>query len=91
MEHIKVVWKDSKHGHSLGAPFKYRGVDVTKYRDGWTIGIEGDDNIYKSRFCSMNAIDQALGGTGKKGASNERKDHKIVILGKVTDYDRAGA
>lgn len=76
---MRVVWKDSNaRSHK---PIKYRGYWVEGYNGGWTINIPGDDNIYHSHYCALNAIDKALGGYGQMGSA-KRKDYGIKIVGK---------
>lgn len=76
---MRVVWKDSNvRSHK---PIKYRGHWVEGYNRGWTTNIPGDDNVYHSHYCALNAIDKALGGYGQMGSA-KRKDYGIKIVGK---------
>lgn len=82
--HIKVVWKDTQnYGRS---EYQYRKHTVKGFWYGWTIDIEGDDNVYKTRLSAMNAIDEALGGAGRLGAPENRKKQGIRIVGKKSDF-----
>lgn len=76
---MRVVWKDSRP--KLHKPVKYRGCTIQGYNNGWTTDIPGDNNIYKTHYCALNAIDRALGGYGQKG-SGKRKSYGIQIVGK---------
>lgn len=60
---MRIVWKDSAITKS---DFKYRGYWVEGYKNGWTISIPGDNNIYRTNRCAKNAIDEALGYEGRK-------------------------
>lgn len=76
---MRVVWKDSKPKQHK--PVKYRGYMIEGYNNGWTTTIPGDDNVYKTHYCALNAIDKALGGYGQKGGA-KRKGYGIQIVGK---------
>ena len=77
---MRVVWKDS--APKLYKPVKYRGHTATGSPRGWTIDVPGDTNIYASHYCALNAIDTALGGTGKKGkATEKRRAYGIQVVG----------
>ncbi len=76
---MRIVWKDSKP--KCHKPVKYRGHIIEGYNGGWTTSIPGDDNIYKTHYCALNAIDKALGGYGQKG-SQKRQAYGIKIIGK---------
>ena len=76
---MRVVWKDSKP--KLYKPVKYRNHTIYGSPKGWTTTIPGDDNIYSSHYCALNAIDAALGGAGQKGGA-KRKSYGIQIIGK---------
>ncbi len=77
---MRVIWKDSRKKYK---PIKYRDYMVQGSSKGWTTTIPGDDNLYKSHYCALNAIDAALGGTGRYGAASEkRKAYGIQIIGK---------
>lgn len=79
---MRVIWKDSKP--KLHKPVKYRGHIIKGYANGWTTDIEGDDNIYRTHYCALNAIDKTLGGFGQKG-SQKRQKYGIQIIGKKGD------
>lgn len=76
---MRVVWKDSKpKGYK---PVKYRNHMIYGSPKGWTTTIPGDDNLYATHYCALNAIDKALGGYGQMG-SGKRKNYGIRIVGK---------
>ena len=79
---MRIVWKDSKPRSYK--PVKYRGQMIYGSPKGWETDIEGDDNLYKSHYCALNAIDKALGGYGQMGTA-KRKAYGIVIVGKKSD------
>lgn len=83
---MRIVWKDSKP--KSYKPVKYRGQTIYGSPQGWYTDIEGDDNLYKTHYCALNAIDKALGGYGRKG-STKRKNYGIEIIGKK-DEKNAG-
>lgn len=76
---MRIVWKDSKP--KLHKPVKYRGHYIRGYNNGWTTDIPGDDNIYRTHYCALNAIDKALGGHGQMGSA-KRQAYGIQIVGK---------
>lgn len=79
---MRVIWKDSATPERK--PRTYRGYLVTGCEGGWVSGLPGDNNIYKSRYGAENAIDAALGGTGRKSqGSAKRRAHGIQIAGKL--------
>ena len=79
---MRVIWKDSKPKEYK--PVKYRKHFVCGSPEGWTTSIPGDDNLYASHYCALNAIDKALGGNGVRGQTSEkRKSYGIQIIGKV--------
>lgn len=76
---MKIVWKDSSaRAHK---PVKYRGFYAEGYNGGWSIDVPGDDNIYRTHYCALNAIDKHLGGSGQI-SSAKRKEYGIQIIGK---------
>lgn len=78
---MRVIWKDS---NSRGTkPVRYRKYTATgyEYGDGWVIDIPGDNNIYYSHYCALNAIDEYLGGYNKNGGSEKRRSCGIKIIG----------
>ena len=78
---MRVVWKDTKSRSYK--PVKYRNHTVTGSPKGWITDIEGDDNIYSSHYCALNAIDAALGGEGIRGKGTKRRySYGIKIVGK---------
>lgn len=78
---MRVVWKDTNTKNKK--PVKYRGHFVTGCSGGWAIDIHGDENIYKTHYCALNAIDKALGGAGVRGAGTpKRQAYGIQIVGK---------
>ena len=79
---MRIVWKDSSaRGHK---PVKYRGFYAEGYNRGWTINVPGDDNIYKTHYCALNAIDQMLGGKTRK-ANPKRHQLGITVVGRKDD------
>ncbi|WP_405322546.1 hypothetical protein [Frisingicoccus sp.] len=81
---MRIVWKDSKP--RTYKPVKYRKHMIYGSPKGWTIDIEGDNNLYASHYCAMNAIDAALGGTSVRGSANaKRKRYGIQIVGKKNE------
>ena len=76
---MRVVWKDSKP--KSYKPVKYRGHNIKGSPQGWETDLPGDDNLYKTQYCALNAIDQALGGYGQMGTA-KRKAYGIQIVGK---------
>lgn len=85
---MRVVWKDSNaRSHK---PVKYRGYFAEGFNGGWAINIPGDDNIYKTHYCALNAIDKYLGGTGQMGGA-KRSSYGIQIIGKLENKARLGS
>ena len=85
---MRVVWKDSNaKGHK---PVKYRGYFAEGFNGGWIINISGDDNIYRTHYCALNAIDKYLGGSGQMGGA-KRSSYGIQIIGKLEDKMRFGS
>ena len=83
MVHIKVVWKDTQiYGSS---EYLYRRHAIKGLWRGWITDLEGDDNVYRTRLSAMNAIDKALGGTGRMGTPENRIKEGIQIIGKKSD------
>lgn len=77
---MRIVWKDT--APRTFKPVKYRGYIVQGSVKGWTISVDGDDNLYQTHYDAKNAIDKHLGGTGQKGCA-KRKGYGITIIGKV--------
>lgn len=77
---MRIVWKDSTVARSNA---KYRGYVIKSYSTGWITDVPGDDNIYKTKRCAKNAIDEMLGiEDGKYKKLPERLKHGIEIIGK---------
>lgn len=76
---MRIVWEDSRNKEYK--PTKYRGYWVEGSWSGWTVDMPGDDNLYKTMYCALNAIDEYLGGTGKQGYA-KRREYGIQIIGK---------
>ena len=76
---MKIIWKDSKP--KLRKPVKYRGYMIEGHELGWTTTIPGDDNIYQTHYCALNAIDKKLGGHGQMGAA-KRLSRGIRVVGR---------
>ena len=74
---MRIVWKDSTVARSNA---KYRGYSIESYSTGWVTNIPGDNNIYKTKRCTKNAIDEALCVKHKK--LPERITHGIEVIGK---------
>ena len=77
---MRVIWKDS--GQTKGhKPVKYRDHMIFGSPEGWTTNIPGDNNIYKTHYCALNAIDKALGG--KTRIDNPKRHSRgITIVGR---------
>lgn len=76
---MRVVWRDSNaRGYK---PVKYRKHMIYGSPKGWTTNIPGDDNIYRTHYDALNAIDAHLGGTGQMGSA-KRQTYGIDIVGK---------
>ena len=84
----RVVWKDSVKGAQTLAPMMYRKIAIARYNNGdvkgWTIGIEGDRNVYARQDCAMNAINKALGGKPRKDGSR-LAEAGIKIVGTIDE------
>lgn len=78
---MRIVWKDSNARERK--PVQYRGYTAHGNEKGWEIDFPGDDNIYSSHYCALNAIDKHLGGEGIRGkGSKKRYEYGIHIIGK---------
>ena len=77
---IRITWKDN-NGKPC-PPAKYRKITMTRYKNGWILDLEGDNNIYASQEHAKNAIDQALGGTARRNVKN-RLNKGIRIIGHI--------
>lgn len=79
---MRVVWRDSNQPKEY-KPIKYRDHMVLGSPRGWTTTIPGDNNLYSSHYSALNAIDAALGGTGRYGqASSKRRSYGIHVIGR---------
>lgn len=76
---MRIVWKDSKP--KSYKPVKYRGHMIKGSPKGWETNIPGDNNLYATHYCALNAIDKALGGYGQMGCQ-KRQSYGIRIVGK---------
>ena len=85
---MRVVWKDSKPKNYK--PVKYRDHMIYGSPEGWATTIPGDDNLYASHYCALNAIDKALGGYGQKGGA-KRKSYGIQIVGQKGKQEKGTA
>ena len=86
---MRIVWKDSGAIQTYKTE-KYRNHFITGYYEngvkGWVIDLPNDNNIYKSHYCAMNAIDAALGGYSRRGKpTDKRLSYGIQIIGKRND------
>lgn len=80
---MRVVWKDSGTRIVRKQPRIYRGIEVKGVQRGWTVGLDGDDNIYRTYPCAQNAIDKVLGGHGSTGtAVLRRQDIQVLVDGR---------
>jgi hypothetical protein len=75
---IRVIWKDN-NGKPC-PPTTYRNVTMTRYKNGWILDIESDNNIYASQDCAKNGIDKILGGKPRRNGE-KRKAKGIKIIG----------
>lgn len=76
---MRIVWKDSFINNYK--PVKYRDRIIQNTSNGWVTDLPGDDNIYRTRNCALNAVDKILGVDGIKRRS-KRMDEGIDIIGK---------
>lgn len=81
---MRIIWKDSNKPKGY-KPVRYRKHMVYGSPEGWTTTIPHDNNIYKTHYCALNAIDKALGGHGQMGSA-KRKNYGITIIGKKCDF-----
>lgn len=77
---MRIVWKDSAVSQNK-KPIKYRKHYIYGYGEGWITDVPGDDNIYHSNYCALNAIDKAL-GKPKTEPCEKRKKCGIKIIGR---------
>ena len=85
---MRIVWKDSA---VTRADFKYRGYWIEGYKNGWTISIPGDYNVYRTNRCCENAIDIHLGLEEAKNYKKlvKRREYDVDIIGKK-DNQKSG-
>lgn len=77
---MRVIWKDSMV--VARKPLKYRNHHVESHKGGWITDVPNDNNIYKTHYSALNAIDEALGGTGIRGkGTKKRQTYGIEIIG----------
>ena len=76
---MRIVWKDS--ATNAYKPTTYRNHRIEGGYAGWYTDVPGDDNLYKTAYDAMNAIDEKLGGIEKLGYA-KRRDRGIQIIGK---------
>ncbi len=76
---MRIVWKDSANNEYK--PLKYRGHRIEGAYSGWYTDMTEDDNLYKTAYDAMNAIDEKLGGSGKLGYA-KRRERGITVIGK---------
>ena len=76
---MRIVWKDSVNNEYK--PCKYRGYRIEGSYSGWYTDMPGDDNLYKTAYSAMNAIDEQLGGNGRQGYA-KRRERGVEIIGK---------
>ena len=80
---MRIVWKDTA---VTRADFKYRGYWVEGYKNGWTVSLPGDNNVYRTNRCAKNAIDEALGYEGRKHHKlPKRLAYGSEVIGKKGD------
>lgn len=77
---MRIVWKDTVLERKN---MPYRGYSIEAYNnDGWTSGMPGDNNIYKTSRCAKNAIDEVLGLDGlRDGRALKRHAYGYEIIG----------
>lgn len=76
---MRIVWKDSAINEYK--PTKYRNYNIKGGYAGWYTDIPGDNNLYKTSYDAMNAIDEQLGDTDKLPYA-KRRERGINIIGK---------
>lgn len=77
---MRIIWKDSNKPKEY-EPIKYRGCYVFGTPNGWEINIKGDDNIYRTNYSALNAIDLYRDGVVGLRGSDKRKSYGIEIVG----------
>ena len=76
---MRIVWKDS--ATNIYKPTKYRNYLIEGGYAGWHTDLPGDDNLYKTVYDAMNAIDERLGDIDKLKYA-KRREYGIQIIGK---------
>ncbi len=74
---MRIVWKDSARSTAR----VYRGYEVYRFENGWVTNHPQDHHIYYSVECAYNALDEILGGNGRKGVAKYRQNKGVVIVG----------
>lgn len=81
---MRVIWKDSSA--PIRKPLKYRGHYTQGYNGGWITDIPNDNNVYRTHYSALNAIDAFLGGAGIRGkGTKKRQAYGIQIIGKKNE------
>ena len=75
---MRIVWKDSANKEYK--PTKYRNHEIKGSYLGWYTDLPEDDNLYKTVYDAMNAIDERLGG---KLRYAKRREYGIRIVRKI--------
>ena len=75
---MRIVWKDSDNNRLK--PMKYRNHLIEGTYSGWYTDLPGDDNLYRTVYDAMNAIDEILGYQNLRYA--KRRERGITIVGK---------
>ena len=76
---MRIVWKDS--ATNIYKPTKYRNYSIEGGYTGWYTDIPGDENLYKTSYDAMNAIDEILGDVDKLPYA-KRRERGVTIIGK---------
>lgn len=80
---MRIVWKDSTVARSNAT---YRGYVIKSYSTGWVTDAPGDNNIYKTKRCAKNAIDEAFGYSGMRNEKlPKRLEYGYEIIGRKDD------
>lgn len=74
---MRITWKDSRQYKT----YTYRDYTIEKCIGGWITNVPGDKYIYYSSDTAHNAVDEMLGGHGKK-INAARRAQGIKIVGK---------
>ena len=75
---MRIVWKDTVDSNYK--PTKYRGYHIEGTNFGWYTDLAGDDNLYRTVYDAMNAIDEQLGYDNLRYA--KRRERGITVVGK---------